>query len=391
MPDADIGKPGPRPKGVGRVTVLLPKKSSRSRTASCCTHKIMGRGELMLQAHRMFKASLWPIWVSRLLGGAVGLVLVSAALLKASDMAFFVRQVGGYGIISDVAAVTLSAWGLIALECSLGVALLVSYRPRLILSLTAILLLIFTGATGWSWLTGATESCGCFGPWMKRTPGEAVLEDMILLVTTGLSWIAYGDFHVSRTRLKTWTVFAACIMGLAFPALFGFPLSAIYQTQAKAEEMDLGHFNIEGTGHIDLNHGAHLLVLMSTDCLHCKESVPALNALAEATDLPGVIALCTNEESQRIMFGEEFQPMFPIGKIAEDVFWRLLGDGDMPRVILVRNGHVQKVWDQKVPEKDRIKAILTQGRSTHLSTTSGLFGRFSYLKENFTPGYVNRD
>jgi hypothetical protein len=98
---------------------------------------------------------------------------------------------------------------------------------------------------------------------------------------------------------------------------------------------------------------------MGTDCLHCKESVPALNALAEATDLPDVIALCTNEESQRIMFGEEFQPMFPIGKIAEDVFWRLLGDGDMPRVILVRNGHVQKVWDQKIPEKDKIKAFLS--------------------------------
>ncbi|MBC8461613.1 MAG: hypothetical protein H8D67_26860, partial [Deltaproteobacteria bacterium] len=101
--------------------------------------------------------------------------------MKATDMGLFIGQVRDYGIISQPIVLTLSAWGLIGIECALGVGLLVFYRPRLMLLLTAMLLLIFVGATSWAWLTGATEDCGCFGHWLKRTPGEAVLGNLILL------------------------------------------------------------------------------------------------------------------------------------------------------------------------------------------------------------------
>lgn len=66
-------------------------------------------------------------------------------------------QTRDYGIISQQIVLALSAWGLIGLECALGVGLLVFYHPRLTFSLTAMLLLTFIGATRWAWLTGATE------------------------------------------------------------------------------------------------------------------------------------------------------------------------------------------------------------------------------------------
>jgi len=56
------------------------------------------------------------------------------------------------------------------------------------------------------------------------------------------------------------------------------------------------------------------------------------------------------------MFVEEFQPMFPIGQVREDVFLRLLADGDIPRIILVGDGHVQQAWDQRVPDEDSVRA-----------------------------------
>ncbi len=80
---------------------------------------------------------LW--WVSRLLAGMVGLVLLTAALIKAADMDLFVRQLRGYGILSHHLLLGVSAWGLIFVECSLGVALLLAYRPRLTLSLSIVL------------------------------------------------------------------------------------------------------------------------------------------------------------------------------------------------------------------------------------------------------------
>jgi hypothetical protein len=85
-------------------------------------------------SHGTFKTPVWRWWTPRLLSGAVGLILLAAGLVKAMDMELFIRQIMDYGIVSERLLLILSAWGLIALECALGVALLVFYRPRLMLS-----------------------------------------------------------------------------------------------------------------------------------------------------------------------------------------------------------------------------------------------------------------
>jgi hypothetical protein len=39
--------------------------------------------------------------------------------------------------------------------------------------------------------------------------------------------------------------------------------------------------------------------------------------------------------------------------------WRLIADNNMPSVILLRDGHVQQIWDEKIPDKDGIKEALS--------------------------------
>lgn len=43
----------------------------------------------------------WRLWVPRLLAGAVGLILLTAGLLKTAEMELFIRQIRDYGIISQ--------------------------------------------------------------------------------------------------------------------------------------------------------------------------------------------------------------------------------------------------------------------------------------------------
>jgi hypothetical protein len=301
----------------------------------------------------------WRLLVHRLLAGAVGLILLTASVLKATDMELFIGQIRDYGIISQSIVLTLSAWGLIALECVLGVGLLIFYRPRLILSLTAMLLLIFVGATSWAWLTGSTEDCGCFGAWLRRTPGEAAVENLILLAATALAWVGQRYTQVPQPRAKAWAVATACLIGLMLPVAFGFTISQTGNPQWKTVEIELSQLQIKGLDQFDLRHRAYLIILMDTECLHCQEAVPELNTLAQETGLPPVIALCKNEERQRMMFEEEFEPIFPIGQIKEDVFWRLIADNNTPSVILLRDGHVQQIWDEKIPDKDGIKEALS--------------------------------
>jgi uncharacterized protein YjeT (DUF2065 family) len=296
----------------------------------------------------------WRYRVSRFLAIAVGLVLLVAGVLKAVDPELFIRQIKAYGIIQERALLMVSAWGLIVLECGLGTALILLYRPRIVMPLTAFLFLIFTGVTGWAWLTGATQDCGCYGAWIQHTPGQAVIENLVLLGTTVLAWMGCRRTQTSQTRVKAWAVTIACLIGLAMPVAFGLPTWGINNSDPEPPEFD--PVRVHGVGDVDLNTGGYLIVLMGTDCLHCQEAIPELNMLSDNPDLPMLIALCTSKEADCIDFTEEFLPVFPIGHISDDLFWRLLSDGDLPRTILLQDGRIRQVWDQTVPTRDGIQA-----------------------------------
>jgi hypothetical protein len=184
----------------------------------------------------LFKPTAWPPWVSRVLAGAVGLILVAASVLKATDVDLFVKQLGDYGIISQHTVLVLSAWGLITLEFGLGVALLIYYRPKITLPLAGMLFLVFLGGTGWTWLSGSTEDCGCFGDYVKHTPRQAVVHDLIFLGATVLAWLGSLRGKTAESRVKVMTVVVACVVGLLLPVAFGFPVSKISQPPTKAVE-----------------------------------------------------------------------------------------------------------------------------------------------------------
>jgi len=300
------------------------------------------------------KIRTWRWWIPRFLAVAVGLVLFVAGVLKAVDPELFVRQIRAYGIIQGRLLLVVSAWGLIVLECGLGAALILVYRPKIVMPLTALLFLMFTGVTGWAWLTGATQDCGCYGAWIQHTPGQAVVENLVLLATTVLAWIGCRHTEMPQTRVKAWAVTTACLIGLAMPVAFGLPTWGINNSDPEPPEFD--PIQVHGFGDVDLSTGGYLIVLMGTDCLHCQEAIPELNMLSENSDLPMLIALCTSQEADCIEFTEEFLPVFPIGHISDDLFWRLLSDGDLPRTILLEDGRTRQVWDQTVPTRDDIQA-----------------------------------
>ena len=307
---------------------------------------------------RWFTGGAWRLWVPRVLAGAVGLILLIAGLVKAMDMDLFIRQMRDYGIISQHELLAFSAWGLIALEFALGIGLLIFYRPKIMLALTSLLWIIFLGATSWAWLTGATEECGCFGVWVEYSPAQAVMENLTLLFATLIARVLYKESYRTQSRVKAWCVALSFLIGAALPLTMGFPLSRITQSPWENIEIELSKLQIRGLDRVDLSRGSHLLIIMDTDCEHCKEALPEMDALAEANDLPSVTVLCPNDDSARKRFIQEFQPAFPLGQIEERVFFRILGLGDVPRTILVKDMRVQGVWDHHVPGRKLIEAAM---------------------------------
>jgi hypothetical protein len=142
------------------------------------------------------------------------------------------------------------------------------------------------------------------------------------------------------------------------PVAFGFPISTVSQSPPETIRGELGRLELQGGDVIDLTQGDHLVIVMGTDCGHCQEAVPALNMLTGVPDFPPLIAVCQNTAPDRMRFIDTFQPLFQVGQIGENDFWRLLADGEMPRTILVRDGRIIQVWDQIIPDEDTVRAAL---------------------------------
>lgn len=296
----------------------------------------------------------------RLLAGCVGMILLAASLMKATDMALFIRQLKGYGIISQPFLLTMGAWGLIALQTALGAGLILFYKPRIILPVTTGLWLILLGGTIYAWLTGVTGDCGCYGAWMKHSPKFATMENLVLLAATLSAWRTAPRSVMSEKRAKDWALAVALVTGIILPLTFGFNPSAISHLQEGSTGRELGRVEVQGVENVDLSRGPHLIVLMGTDCSHCREALPQLDELAEEKALPSLIALCPDDEMKCSRFIEACDPLFPIGRIREGDFWRLVGQADIPILLLLRGGRVQKTWVHKLPEAEEIRAALPQ-------------------------------
>ena len=302
------------------------------------------------------KGKRW--WILRILSGTVGLILLFSGLIKAEDMELFIRQIRDYEIITGRIPIVLIAWGLIIAECSLGTALLISFRPNIIVPITSFLLVIFIGVTGYAWISGVTEDCGCFGNWVKRSPGGALVEDFLMLAALTPSWLWGRNSETDSNRVKSIILTVMCAAVFILPLAFGFSVSRISGPGPGTAYIDEDLLNVMSRDQVDLKRGEYIIVVMSTDCLHCRESVAELNRIAGEEDLPDLMAFTPNDPEQILEFVELFEPAFPVLRITEENFWELLGDGDVPRIILVNDRRVLKIWNETIPDIEEIREAI---------------------------------
>ncbi|MCS7079189.1 MAG: hypothetical protein NZ585_03950 [Chloracidobacterium sp.] len=298
-------------------------------------------------------------YVGWALAALLGVVWLSAGVIKALEPFDFVRQVASFQIIPGGMPATVVAWGLLAAECALGGALIVGYRLRWALGGAGLLTLVFMGALGWVLAAGIpVEDCGCFGSQLKRSPKEALLEDGVMLMVTLIAgWLVRGtgvphpavprSGPAAQWRVGVVTLCAA--FGLMTPLAFGFPLGGSDWSKVKVSGVTT-----------NIATGERLVALIDTECSHCQESVPKLNAYVGVKDFPLFVALCPNEAWRRKFFVQRFGAKFELGEISKDDFKRLLADGDTPRVVLLRNGKVIAVWNVNPPTVDDVRRARTK-------------------------------
>jgi len=277
----------------------------------------------------------------------LGLILVAAGALKGLDPAEFAHQIAGYGIIGTAVS-NLSAPLLIAFEFTVGLSLIVGFRPRAS-TLTAIALLVaFIGIEAYGIAQGRTEACGCFGAYVQRTPQQVILEDLLFIGFGLLSLFGLRTWAGARGRggvIAAVAVFAGGLLMLGFAiASPSLPLDPLVTSLAVGQGVeDLGLADIVP----DLLEGRHLVALIDVTDEKTFETSARLDEIAAMSGGPAVIALTPATEEERLAFTWTATPSYDLRNVDRPVLKRLYRR--LPRFFLVDRGHVQAVIDSAVP------------------------------------------
>lgn len=292
----------------------------------------------------------------------MGLVfLLSGGVKIWEPVLFFWEAVPHVGLIGlGVYARELAQLAMLlgALEWGLGLALVCNWRPRLILPVVSVLMLFFVVLASLALYRGGGANCGCFGALIERTPGEALAEDLAMLGLLVFSWTILVRGERQEWAPGRWVVLGGTVLALAVTGIRLLPELDRLQDSDLRAGVRISGLNLKG---VDLAHGTYLVELFSPKCAHCMREVPRLNEWSRTEELPPVVALNSfAQESEELKeFRDRLQPLYPTITISSTDFLRLTAGHGYPRLALVREGEIVRVWEHNaMPTIDEIKAAV---------------------------------
>jgi len=296
-------------------------------------------------------------WVG---GAVVGAALLVATWAKAIDPAAFAQQIRGEGleILLPAEAIALLA---LALEAGLGLALLLNLRRPAVLVPATLLVLFFVFLTGRSWyraehgLADPTGGCGCFGNLVERTPKQAFVQDVLMLLPgMALAWLARpkpGRLPRGRVAAAGGAALAAALLAWRAPALPLDDLATRLEPGVRLEEICAG-LDVERVclTHLapGLAEGRQLVVIADIRDPGFDSLAARLNAYAQPGAEPPLTLLADmTVEEQRALFWR-VAPAFDLHEAPAGLLRPLYRS--LPRSFLVEGGVVTATWAGLPPQ-----------------------------------------
>ena len=295
----------------------------------------------------------------------MGLIMLIAGATKVWDPVLFYWESMPFAQMLGLEPQSWTRAGKLAqilspLECALGIALLLNWRPRLTFPVATALMTFFTALTAYAWNLGVTANCGCFGAVVDRSPAEATVEDAAMLLLLVFGWWSMRRTEPPTRSMGRWVVAGAAVAVLVLGVRF-FP----EVDRLDGSDLQVG-VNLDGLRlndlEMDLGEGDYLVELFSPKCGRCRSEVPKLNKWAEIPGLPPLVALHQFEPGSPVIaeFKQNLRPQYHIGSISFIDFRRLTWQAGFPRLAFVRDGEVKAVWEHdEMPSPEQLKNLVT--------------------------------
>lgn len=300
----------------------------------------------------------------------MGALLIVAGTAKAFQPVLFYWEATSY---LDLLEVGREAWPHLAraalafapLEVLVGLALALGWRLRLVFPVAVLLMVLFIVLTGLAWLQDAEMDCGCFGTLAKRSPGEALVEDGVMLALLLFAW-RWGR---RRWAVGAWphaprVVGVGGLLALGLLVLRFAPESERIASSDLQPGVRLTGLELDSSTPVDLNRGAYLVELFSPRCAHCKSAVPKLNEWADTPGIPPIVALSefSQDSPHMATFVQQMRPRYAIASISTADWMRLTWRHGFPRLAYVEDGVIRRVWERaEMPSAAQLQGLAAQG------------------------------
>jgi hypothetical protein len=276
----------------------------------------------------------------------LGLVFLFSAYIKLYPIELFEFSFIEISVANWTTAPFIARFFL-ALEFFFGILLLLNYNGgnRLLAKLTvgiliffSIYLLIIIA------IQGNSGNCGCFGTYIKMTPLESIIKNVILLSLSLVLFLVPESKNFSSQKIVVW---ACVVSSIATPFIlnpvsenhppaaneinYSLKLDALYETQKK----DIPP--------IDLRKGKRVIAFLSLTCPHCKLGAQKLNILKnQHPELPIYFILNGAEADLKAFLEESKTTIIKYSFMtAKEGFVDNAGL-NLPSILWVNNGKVEQ-------------------------------------------------
>lgn len=278
---------------------------------------------------------------------------------------------------------------IIGAELALGLGFLQPhYLRKLILPLSALLLVVFNIHLAYSMMNNVGGSCGCFGDLLPMSPTEAFIKNVITFGIVAWLWILIKEEQHSFNH-NFFVALSIALTSILFMFLIApiqpinndnaslviiddepnvvdpikdtsivlpienktIPVAPAVSTDPKIEEKPTYEPKKNASGYAKhapgIDVGRKLLLFFAPGCEHCQETAKKLNEMAKKDkNFPKMFVIFMNEEPEKIPGFFEFAGRkFSHTILDVGAFWTLVGSRDTPGVLYLWNGNEVAFFD----------------------------------------------
>lgn len=277
----------------------------------------------------------------------LGIMFLISAGLKCYPIEFFELVIQDTVYPSAALSVYLSRF-IIGLEFFIGWALIFGWKARFWLLISAILLIVFTIQNFILYLNQGNEgNCGCFGIFLRFTPLESLLKNLIFLFVNGFVLFFSGfDYGIKWKKITTLIGSTLIVLPfILFPPSWYLP-EINTESVEKPFPVEVSVLNIENN---NFGEGKQLLAFFSTTCLHCVKASYTLEISKESvSQLPPITAFFVGPEKELPNFFKQSnsKPKYYYidnGVVPKSEIVKIT-KGKFPVIFYLEDGLVKKEW-----------------------------------------------